>query len=422
MLKIRSASSAVRRASAKTVQLVALTNGKNARSVPVNVPVKSEPPRKPHTALALSMVALGSLAMGYSTHAASEAAPKSDDKADTPRYLSSPEEFLYPAIQPFNTGMLKVSAVHSLYYEECGNPYGKPVIMVHGGPGAGCSDGMRRYHDPRVYRIILLDQRGSGRSEPHASLEDNTCKLRRHLDIEQWQVFGGSWGSTLVSADCQMHWTVAGLTDVKQHSADKLLQSIAYAITHPTRVTELVLRGIFHLRKQEIDFYYQHGSNFLYPDRWEAYRDAIPEDERGDFVKAYHKRLTSDDPNVRIPAALAWTTWERTTSNLIPPVRFESCGILADAEGKSMDETKFAEAFARIENHYFVNKGFFPSDEFLNENAYKIRHIPTVITAWDFHKAFPEADFRVVQTAGHSAMEPGIAKELVDATNRFKDL
>ncbi|RLN14813.1 hypothetical protein BBJ28_00016269 [Nothophytophthora sp. Chile5] len=368
MLKIRSASSAVRRASAKTVQLVALTNGKNARSVPVNVPVKSEPPRKPHTALALSMVALGSLAMGYSTNAASEAAPKSGDKTDTPRYLSSPEEFLYPAIQPFNTGRLKVSAVHSLYYEECGNPYGKPVIMVHGGPGAGCSDGMRRYHDP------------------------------------------------------------PGLTDVKQRSDDKLLQSIAYAITHPTRVTELVLRGIFHLRKQEIDFYYQHGSNFLYPDRWEAYRDAIPEDERGDFVKAYHKRLTSDDPNVRIPAALAWTTWERTTSNLIPPVRFESCGILLDKhaeEGdwsKSMDETKFAEAFARIENHYFVNKGFFPSNEFLNENAYKIRHIPTVITAWDFHKAFPEADFRVVQTAGHSAMEPGIAKGLVDATNRFKGL
>uniref|UniRef100_M4BGJ0 Proline iminopeptidase n=1 Tax=Hyaloperonospora arabidopsidis (strain Emoy2) TaxID=559515 RepID=M4BGJ0_HYAAE len=210
---------------------------------------------------------------------------------------------------------------------------------------------MRRFHDPRVYRIILLDQRGSGRSQPHASLEENTTwhlvedmeKLRCQLNIDKWQVFGGSWGSTL---------------------------SIAYAITHPTQVTELVLRGIFHLRKQEIDFYYQSGANFIYPDRWEAYRDAIPEGERGDFVLAYHKRLTSDDPNVRIPAALAWTTWEKTTSNLIPP---------ADAGDKSMDEEKFAEAFARIENHYFVNKGFFPTDEFLNENAHKIRHIPTVI-------------------------------------------
>ncbi|KAF4320381.1 hypothetical protein BBO99_00004004 [Phytophthora kernoviae] len=402
MLKIRSKFPTLHRASAKTVQLLALPNGNNKRPSPINIPTQSERQKARHVALALSAVALGSLAAGFSTSAFSEATKKSDG----PRYLSDPEEFLYPAIQPFNTGMLEVSPVHSLYYEECGNPYGKPVIMVHGGPGAGCGDAMRRFHDPRVYHIILLDQRGSGRSKPHASLEDNTTwhlvedmeKLRRHLKIEKWQVFGGSWGSTL---------------------------SIAYAITHPSRVVELVLRGIFQLRKQEIDFYYQHGSNFIYPDRWEAYRDAIPEEERGDFVKAYHKRLTSDDPKVRIPAALAWTTWEKTTSNLIPP---------PDAEGKSMDETKFAEAFARIENHYFVNKGFFSTDEFLNENAYKIRHIPTVIvqgrydvvcpikTAWDFHKAFPEADFRIVQTAGHSAMEPGIAKELVEATNRFKKL
>jgi len=244
--------------------------------------------------------------VSYSTSASSEAAK---DEQQQPRYLSSPEEFMYPPIQPFNTGMLRVSPVHELYYEECGNPYGKPVIMVHGGPGAGCSDGMRRYHDPRVYRVILLDQRGSGRSKPHASLQDNTTwhlvddmeKLRRHLHVDKWQVFGGSWGSTL---------------------------SIAYAETHPSRVTALVLRGIFHLRKQEIDFYYQHGSNFIYPDRWEAYRDAIPEEERGDFLEAYHKRLTSDDPKVRIPAALAWTTWEKTTSNLIPPVGCSSSMLL----------------------------------------------------------------------------------------------
>ncbi|ETL79374.1 prolyl aminopeptidase, variant 1, partial [Phytophthora nicotianae] len=404
-LSMLSKLSSLRRAGGKTLQLLALPTSKNARPRPVNVPTKNEREQARRAAVALSAVALTSLAVSYSTSASSEAAKKKENQIDQPHYLSTPEEFLYPAIQPFNTGTLQVSPVHELYYEECGNPYGKPVIMVHGGPGAGCSASMRRYHDPRVYRIILLDQRGSGRSKPHASLEDNTTwhlvedmeKLRRHLGIDKWQVFGGSWGSTL---------------------------SISYAVTHPTRVTELVLRGIFHLRKLEIDFYYQHGANFIYPDRWEAYRDAIPEEERGDFVKAYHKRLTSDDPKVRIPAALAWTTWEKTTSNLIPP---------SDAADKSMDEAKFAEAFARIENHYFVNKGFFPNDEFLNENAYKIRHIPTVIvqgrydvvcpmkTAWDFHKAFPEADFRVVQTAGHSAMEPGIAKELVDATNKFKN-
>ncbi|KAI9921328.1 hypothetical protein PsorP6_000869 [Peronosclerospora sorghi] len=377
---------------------VILPATKNTRFDPVNVYTKKEHQQARQKALAFTAVALTSLAMNYST---------SSEEVTTitePQYLSSAEEFLYPKIQPFNTGSIQVSPVHKLYYEECGNPYGKPVIMVHGGPGAGCSDDMRRYHDPRIYRIILLDQRGSGRSEPHASLEDNTTwhlvedmeKLRRQLGIDKWQVFGGSWGSTL---------------------------SIAYAIEHPEQVTELVLRGIFHLRKEEIDFYYQQGANFIYPDQWEAYRDAIPEEERDNFLLAYHKRLTSDDPTIRIPAAVAWTTWEKTTSNLIPPM---------NAADKATDDEKFAEAFARIENHYFINKGFFPHDEFLNNNVDKIRHIPTVIvqgrydvvcpmkTAWDFHKVFPEADFRVVQTAGHSAMEPGIAKELVDATNRFK--
>ncbi|GAB9469971.1 Prolyl aminopeptidase [Globisporangium polare] len=411
------------RASRKPLRVQLQVLSRNGRSAtPVDVDVNGSSSNKQQnkntpslSTLAISLAAVGTFAAAFSTSstAHSEGAALTDahkkaleEKYPLPDFLRTAEDFLYPAIQPFNAGKLQVSKTHSLYYEECGNPYGKPVIMVHGGPGAGCSDGMRRYHDPRVYRIILVDQRGSGRSTPHACLEENTTwhlvedmeKLRRHLNIERWQVFGGSWGSTL---------------------------SIAYAITHPTRVTELVLRGIFHLRKKEIDFYYQQGASFIYPDRWEAYRDAIPEDERHDFLAAYHKRLTSDDPNVRLPAALAWTTWERTTSNLIPP---------SDAEDKSMGDAKFAEAFARIENHYFVNKGFFPTDEFLNENAYKIRHIPTVIvqgrydvvcpmqTAWDFHKVFPEADFRVVQTAGHSAMEPGIAKQLVDATNGFKAL
>ncbi|OQR93445.1 proline iminopeptidase [Achlya hypogyna] len=314
------------------------------------------------------------------------------------------EDFLYPAITPYKTGRLQVSPTHSIYYEECGNPHGKPVVIVHGGPGGGCTPTMNRYHDPKVYRIIAFDQRGAGRSTPHASLEDNTTwhliadmeKLREELKIEKWQVFGGSWGSTL---------------------------STAYAEMHPTRVTELVLRGIFHIRDKEIQFYYQSGASFIYPDRWEAYRDAIPEDERHDFLSAYHRRLTSPDEKVRLAAALAWTTWEMSTSNLKPPT---------DAVDKSMANARFAEAFARIENHYFVNKGFLPTPNFLIDNVYKIRHIPTVIvqgrydvvcpmeTAWEFHKAFPEADFRVVQTAGHSAGEPGIAAELVRATDKFK--
>ena len=316
---------------------------------------------------------------------------------------SSLNDALYPPIEPYNTGRLKVSEVHDLYYEECGNKNGKPVVLLHGGPGAGCCANMRRFHDPNVYRIILFDQRGSGRSTPHASLQDNTTwhlvedieKLRRHLNIEKWQVFGGSWGSTL---------------------------SVAYAETHPTRVTELVLRGIFHLRQEELDFYYQKGASFIFPDRWEPYRDAIPAEERNDFITAYHKRLADEDPSIRLPAAVAWTTWEKTTSNLVPPH--------PKAE-VSADDMKFAEAFARIENHYFFNKGFFPTDQHLIENAYKIRHIPTVIvqgrydvvcpmkTAWDFHQAFPEAEFKVMSTSGHSAFEVDIAKELVKATEKF---
>ncbi|RLN14812.1 hypothetical protein BBJ28_00016268 [Nothophytophthora sp. Chile5] len=308
---------------------------------------------------------------------------------------------LYPAIEPFRTGMLEVSPVHTLYFEECGDPKGKPVVIVHGGPGSGCSEGMRRYHDPRVYRIVLLDQRGAGRSIPHASLEDNTCVSPAVVALVQ------------SAASILLKWCVT------------VVQGIAYAITHPTRVLELIVRGIFLLRKQEIDFTYQHGTNFLYPDRWESFRDAIPEDERHDFVAAYHKRLTSEDPAVRVSAAIAWATWERTISNLLPP---------SDAAEKVATDTKSTEAFARIENHYLLNKGFLPSDDFLLANVLKIRHIPTVIvqgrydvvcpmdTAWELHKALPEADFRVVQTAGHSGMEPATVQELVDATNRFKAL
>ncbi|OQR81466.1 proline iminopeptidase [Thraustotheca clavata] len=352
------------------------------------------------TGAALALSGLAGVAL-YSTSL--NQAPQS--KWDLPdKSQCTLEDFLYPPIKPYKTGCLQVSKTHSIYYEECGNPNGKPVVLVHGGPGGGCTPTMNRYHDPKVYRIIAFDQRGSGRSTPHASLEDNTTwhliadmeKLREELKIEKWQVFGGSWGSTL---------------------------STAYAEMHPTRVTELVLRGIFHIRDKEIQFYYQSGASFIYPDRWEAYRDAIPEDERHDFLSAYHRRLTSPDEKVRLAAALAWTTWEMSTSNLKPP---------KEAVQKSMANAHFAEAFARIENHYFMNKGFFPTQNFLIDNVYKIRHIPTVIvqgrydvvcpmeTAWEFHKAFPEAEFHVVQTAGHSAGEPGIAAELVRATDKFK--
>lgn len=312
------------------------------------------------------------------------------------------DDILYPEIEPYHVATLEVTPHHTLAYEECGNPRGKPVVMLHGGPGGGCSPNMRRFHDPEVYRIILVDQRGAGKSTPAASLVDNTtwdlvddleC-LRRHLNVETWQVFGGSWGSTL---------------------------ALAYAETYPRVVDELVLRGIFLLRRQELAFYYQHGASAIYPDVWAGYRDAIPAgDERQDFIGAYRTRLTSADPDVRLPAARAWTNWELSTSNLVPP-----------ADATSRQDIQFAEAFARIENHYFYHGGFFPTDNYLIEQVHHIRHIPTVIvqgrydvvcpmvSAWELHTAFPESDLRVVQTAGHSAFEPGIAAELVAATKRF---
>ena len=309
---------------------------------------------------------------------------------------------LYPAIEPYRTGMLHVSPVHTLYYEESGNPNGKPVVFLHGGPGGGTDGKQRRFFDPAKYRIVLFDQRGCGKSEPHASLEDNTTwhlvsdieALRVHLGIEKWQVFGGSWGSTL---------------------------ALAYAETHPSRVTELVLRGIFLVRDSELAWFYQWGTSELFPDAWERYVEAIPEQERADFITAYHKRLTSDDPAVRARAAKAWSTWEAATSYL-----HVNSEYVARA-----GEDRFALAFARIECHYFVNKGFFQRENQLLEDVGKIRHVPTVIvqgrydvvcpvvTAWALHRAFPEADLRIVPDAGHSAFETGIVHELVAATDRF---
>lgn len=310
---------------------------------------------------------------------------------------------LYPEIEPFDSGMLQVSELHTLYYEQSGNPNGKPVVFLHGGPGGGTNSKCRRFFDPAIYRIVLFDQRGCGRSTPHAELEGNTTwdlvadieRLREHLDLPAWQVFGGSWGSTL---------------------------ALAYAQTHPGKVTELVLRGIFMLRRWELEWFYQKGCDALYPDAWETYLSVIPEAERGDLMSAYHRRLTSSDAKVRTEAARTWSIWEGATSFL-----YQDTTHIA-----SSGEDEFALAFARIECHYFVNGGFFEHDDQLLRNVNRIRHIPTTIvqgrydvvcpmrSAWDLHRAWPEADLRIVQDAGHSAFEPGIAHELLEATDRFR--
>ena len=309
---------------------------------------------------------------------------------------------LYPPIEPYTSGMLKVSHLHTLYFEESGNPNGKPVVFLHGGPGGGTNPRCRRFFDPATYRIVLFDQRGCGRSTPHAELVDNTTwdlvadieRLREHLGIETWQVFGGSWGSTL---------------------------ALAYAQAHPQRVTELVLRGIALLRRSELEWFYQSGCSDLYPDAWENYLSAIPPAEHGDLIGAYHRRLTGDDPTARLTAARAWSAWEGATSYLYHDPTYVASRA-ADA---------FALACARIECHYFVNAGFFEVDGQLLRDVRTIRHIPTVIVqgrydvvcpmrnAWDLHRAFPEAELKVVQDAGHSAFEPGITRELVQATDRF---
>ena len=310
---------------------------------------------------------------------------------------------LYPEIEPFDSGRLAVSPLHTIYYEQCGNPRGKPAVFVHGGPGAGCNVNSRRFFDPAHYRIVLFDQRGSGRSTPHAELTDNTTRdlvvdmerLREHLALERWQVFGGSWGSTL---------------------------ALAYAQAHPARVSELVLRGIFLLRRWELEWFYQKGCDAIFPDAWEAYVGHIPPGERADLIGAYYRRLTSPDHAVRLAAAKVWSTWEGATSYLRQnPDYIASTGA---------DE--FALAFARIESHYFVNGGFFERDDQLLRDAHKLKNIPAVIvqgrydvvcpmrSAWDLHRAWPEADLRIVPDAGHSAFEAGNTHELIEATDRFR--
>ena len=316
-----------------------------------------------------------------------------------------PLRTLYDEIDPYDIGHLQVSDVHHLYYEQSGNPNGKPAVFLHGGPGAGLIPEYRRFFDPEAYRVILFEQRGSGRSLPHASLEDNTTwhlvadieKLRNHFGVEQWLVFGGSWGSTL---------------------------SLAYAETHPERVRGLVLRGIFLGRPGEIRWFYEagHGASAIFPETWEQYLQLIPETERGDMIAAYYRRLTSDDYSVRLEAAEAWSLWEASALKLLPDPKLI----------EEFTEPEMAIALARIECHYFANNCFFDTDNYLIENVDRIRHIPAVIVhgrydmvcpftnAWDLHRAWPEASLEIIPNAGHAASEPGITDALVRATDSFR--
>lgn len=311
---------------------------------------------------------------------------------------------LYPAIEPFNSGFLPVSERHTLYFEQAGSPDGKPVVFLHGGPGGGVMPDYRRYFDPQKWHVILFDQRGCGRSTPFADIAENTTwdlvadieKLRTHLGIARWAVFGGSWGSTL---------------------------ALSYAITHAEVCTELFLRGIFLLRKKEIDWFYQEGCSKLFPDLWQSYLEPIPEDERHDLVAAYYRRLTSEDAAVRKRAAKAWSIWEGSTSKL----------LFDPASAGKFGNDEFADAFARIECHYFTNKGFFPEDNYLLNHTDSLKNIRTVIVhgrydvicpvenAWQLHLALPGSELHIVADAGHALSEPGITARMIEYTDKWSD-
>lgn len=309
---------------------------------------------------------------------------------------------MYPEITPHSHGYLDTNDGHQIYWELCGNPQGKPAVFLHGGPGGGCSPEHRRLFDPARYNVLLFDQRGCGRSRPHASLENNTTwhlvddieRFRKEiLGADQILVFGGSWGSTL---------------------------ALAYAQQHPQHVSGLIVRGIFTVRKQELRWFYQEGASQLFPDLWESYLAPIPESERDDLITAYHKRLTGKDPVIQLQAAHAWTQWESRTITLLPNA----------AHQQSHAEDHAALAFARIENHYFVNAGFMQEGQLL-ANAHILHDIPGVIiqgrydvctpmqTAWELHKAWPQAQFHIVDDAGHAFDEPGILTRLLTATDEF---
>ncbi|MFL2490159.1 MAG: prolyl aminopeptidase [Candidatus Neomarinimicrobiota bacterium] len=312
---------------------------------------------------------------------------------------------LFPNIEPFNTFHLPVSDLHTIYVEESGNKNGKPVIFLHGGPGGGVDPKYRRYFNPDKWRIIMFDQRGCGKSTPFAELKENTTwdlvddieKIRNHLSIEDWVVFGGSWGSTL---------------------------SLAYSQTYPNSCKGLILRGIFLVRKKEIDWFYQEGANNIFPDRWESFLAPIPIEKRDNLMQAYYEILTGDDHSKKIEAAKAWSTWEGSTVRLMQDENFIS----------DFSDEKFAEAFARIECHYFMNNCWFNSNNHLIENVDKIRHIPGVIIhgrydiicpvvqAWDLHQAWPEADLHIIPDAGHSIFEEGIKDKILEYTEKFSSL
>ncbi|WP_303907263.1 prolyl aminopeptidase [Thiohalomonas denitrificans] len=310
---------------------------------------------------------------------------------------------LYPAIRPYVSHSVKVDPPHVLHVDECGNPGGIPVVVLHGGPGMGCDDYQCRFFDPDRYHIVLFDQRGAGRSKPHASLENNTTQalvkdieaVREHLDIEQWLVFGGSWGSTL---------------------------GLVYAETHPQRVLGMVLRGIFLCRPREIHWFYQEGASRIFPDEWEHYLAPIPEAERDDLLAAYHRRVTGENEVQRMAAAKAWSLWEGRTSTL---------------RRSEVAEQHFADpyralALARISSHYFIHDTFLEENQILRD-AHRLEGIPGVIVhgrydincaldnAWELHKAWPEAELHIIPDAGHSALEPGTLDALVRATDGFAE-
>lgn len=309
---------------------------------------------------------------------------------------------LYPQIEPFQAEMLPVDARHTLYLEQCGAPNGLPVLCLHGGPGGGASPEMRRFFNPKIYRMVLFDQRGCGRSTPHAALEDNTTwdlvadieRIRERLGIERWLVFGGSWGSTL---------------------------ALAYAVTHPDRCAGLLLRGVFLLTEEEIRWFYQDGASHIFPDAFDRFCAPIPAEERHDYVTAFYKRLTSSNRAERIAAARAWGRWEGETISFAGPAAMPS----------RFNDDRFIEAFARIECHYFAHKGFFETDGWLLQQAHKIKHLPGVIvhgrydvctplsSAWKLKKHWPEAELEIIGDAGHSSLETGIVDALVRAADRL---
>jgi proline iminopeptidase len=313
---------------------------------------------------------------------------------------------MYPEIEPYDAGLLDVGDGNAIYWETCGNPDGRPVVFLHGGPGGGSSADHRRLFDPARYRIVLFDQRGCGRSTPHASAPDadlaaNTSwhlvsdieKLREHLAVDAWQVFGGSWGSAL---------------------------ALAYAETHPDRVRELVLRGIFTLRQVELDWFYEGGAAAIFPDLWQEFLAPVPVEERGHLIRAYSALLNDPDPAVHGPAAIAWSRWESSTITLLP-----RSDVIA-----RFTEPSYAVAFARIENHYFVHGGWWEEGQLIRD-ASKLANIPTVIvqgrydmctppmTAWALAGAMPHAELRMIADAGHAFDEPGILDALLEVTDRF---